>query len=164
MSESLAKCKGGVYRAKQVPGGPGTALQYRKVMTNKRIHVSAIVLFIAAIIIDMHNNGLCPWCPWFSPGSPHPSAFLCRRTCASNQNYRIVYGTWQRVAGSGYCLCLDPKTTLRRLSQVLALPGRVCVRSGRVGSGRVASLSLSVCVCRCLSITRCAMKSLLRIK
>lgn len=31
-----------------------------KVMTNKRIHVSAIVLLIAAIIIDVNNNGLCP--------------------------------------------------------------------------------------------------------
>jgi len=44
---------------------PGTELLEgrligEKVMTNKRIHVSAIVLLIAAIIIDMNNNALCP--------------------------------------------------------------------------------------------------------
>lgn len=63
-----------VRKLSQVQGGQGRgvkqvlgelARQHRKVMTNKRIHVSAIVLFIAAIIIDMHNNGLCPLCPWF---------------------------------------------------------------------------------------------------
>lgn len=143
-------------------------------MTNKRIHVSAIVLLIAAIIIDMHNNGLCPLSCQCRPPVPVPvqatkitGSFMVRGSVA----------TWQRVAGNGYRVqgsvyeaVVDLKTTLRRLSQVLALPVKYATRSRRV-YGCVwlcvcvcLSASASVCVCRCLSITRCAMKSLLRIK
>lgn len=54
-------------------------------MTNKRIHVSAIVLLIAAIIIDMNNNGLCPG------HAPAPAAWVpSQRTLASARLAKII--------------------------------------------------------------------------
>lgn len=167
MSESLPK-RGAVLAG---PAGPcKERTERRKVMTNKRIHVSAIVLLIAAIIIDMHNNGLCPLsAPVPVRATKITGSFMVRGSVA----------TWQRVAGTGHRIqgtvhgaVVDLKTTLRRLSQVLALPVKYATSSRRVYNCVwlcvrecvCLSASASVCVCRCLSITRCAMKSLLRIK
>lgn len=70
----------------------------RKVMTNKRIHVSAIVLLIAAIIIDMHNNGLCP----LSCASAAPVPVRATKITGSF----MVRGNGQRVPGTVYrALC-----------------------------------------------------------
>lgn len=126
----------------------------RKVMTNKRIHVSAIVLLIAAIIIDMHNNGLCPLSCQCRPPLPVPvqatkitGSFMVRGSVA----------TWQRVAGNGYRVqgsvyeaVVDLKTTLRRLSQVLALPVKYATRSRRVYG--CVWLCMAVCVPLCLCL------------
>lgn len=175
MSESLPKRGQATCTATEYGRSCGTLqgahdAERRKVMTNKRIHVSAIVLLIAAIIIDMHNNGLCP----LSCASAAPVPVRATKITGSFM-VRGSVATWQRAAGTGYRIqgtvhgvVVDLKTTLRRLSQVLALPVKYATRSRRVyncvyGCVRLC-VCLSVCVCRCLSITRCAMKSLLRIK
>lgn len=118
-------------------------------MTNKRIHVSAIVLLIAAIIIDMHNNGLCP----LSCASAAPVPVRATKITGSFM-VRGSVATWQRAAGTGYHIqgtvhgvVVDLKTTLRRLSQVLALPVKYATRSRRVYN----CVRLCVCVCVCAS-------------
>lgn len=110
-------------------------------MTNKRIHVSAIVLLIAAIIIDMHNNGLCPLsCASAAPvpvrATKITGSFMVRGSVATGSGYRVPY----TVHG----VVVDLKTTLRRLSQVLALPVKYATRSRRVYG--------CVCVCVCASL------------
>lgn len=61
-------------------------------MTNKRIHVSAIVLLIAAIIIDMHNNGLCPLAaPVPVRATKITGSFMVRGSVATGSGYRVPY-------------------------------------------------------------------------
>lgn len=116
-------------------------------MTNKRIHVSAIVLLIAAIIIDMHNNGLCPLsCASAAPvpvrATKITGSFMVRGSVATGSGYRIQ--------GTVHGVVVDLKTTLRRLSQVLALPVKYATRSRRVYN--CVRLCTAVCVPLCLCL------------
>lgn len=132
-------------------------VERRKVMTNKRIHVSAIVLLIAAIIIDMHNNGLCPLsCASAAPvpvrATKITGSFMVRGSVAAWQrgNGQRVPGTGYRIQGTVHGVVVDLKTTLRRLSQVLALPVKYATRSRRVYN--CVRLCTVVCVPLCLCL------------
>lgn len=114
--------------------------------------MSAIVLLIAAIIIDMHNNGLCP----LSCASAAPVPVRATKITGSFM-VRGSVAAWQRAAGTGYRIqgtvhevVVDLKTTLRRLSQVLALPVKYATRSRRVYN--CVRLCTAVCVPLCLCL------------
>lgn len=94
----------------------------------------------------MHNNGLCP----LSCASAAPVPVRATKITGSFM-VRGSVATWQRAAGTGYHIqgtvhgvVVDLKTTLRRLSQVLALPVKYATRSRRVYN--CVRLCTAVCV------------------
>lgn len=105
--------------------------------------MSAIVLLIAAIIIDMHNNGLCPLsAPVPVRATKITGSFMVRGSVATGSGYRIQ--------GTVHGAVVDLKTTLRRLSQVLALPVKYATSSR--SESNCVRLCTVVCVCLCLCL------------
>lgn len=93
---------------------------------------------------------------------PASAALLCLCLCKQPKlQDRLWYvAAWQRVASNGYRVqgsvheaVVDLKTTLRRLSQVLALPVKYATRSRRVYG--CVWLCMAVCVPLCLCLCLC---------
>lgn len=86
---------------------------------------------------------------------PVPPLCLCEPPKLQDRLWYVA--AWQRAAGTGYRIqgtvhgvVVDLKTTLRRLSQVLALPVKYATRSRRVYN--CVRLCTAVCVPLCLCL------------